>query len=63
MKDKITFQAMKIGNHRIRIHNQYFILAGSRQIGEIVFKKKIKHSLLDLLQSMKNTEIIIMDTK
>lgn len=40
MKSNITFQTVKIGNHRI--HNQYFILSGSKQIGEIVFKKKNK---------------------
>lgn len=40
MKSNITFQAVKIGNHRI--HNQYFILSGSKQIGEITFKKKNK---------------------
>ena len=38
MKNDITFQAVKIGVHRI--HNQYFILSCSKQIGEITFKKK-----------------------
>ena len=40
MKDNSKFQAVKIGNQRI--HNQYFILSGSKQIGEITFKKKNK---------------------
>ena len=40
MKNNIKFQVVKIGNHRI--HNQYIILAGSKQIGEITFKKKNK---------------------
>lgn len=40
MNSNITFQAVKICNHCIC--NQYFILSGTNQIGEITFKKKNK---------------------
>lgn len=51
MKNNITFQTAKIGNHCIR--NQYFILAGSKQIGEITFKKKNKIFIIGFIEIYK----------
>lgn len=48
MKDNITFQEVKIGNHRV--HNQYFILAGSKHIGEITFAKKNKIFVIGFIE-------------
>lgn len=51
MKDTIHFKHIKICNHRI--HNQYFILSGSKQIGEITFMKKNKIFIIGFISIYK----------
>ena len=47
-KDNIYFKHIKIYNHYI--HNKYLILAGSKQIGEIVFTKKNKIFIIGFIE-------------